>query len=45
MNRKETLQLLRQHKAELSKRYDVSNLSLFGSIVPRFLMGVMFLYT
>ncbi len=31
MNRKETLQLLRQHKAELIKRYDVNYLSLFGS--------------
>jgi len=33
MNRNETLELLRQHKAELMKRYDVSQLSLFGSTV------------
>jgi len=33
MNRNETLQLLRQHKAELIKRYDVHQLSLFGSTV------------
>jgi len=32
MNSNETLQILRQHKAELTKRYDVSSLSLFGSI-------------
>ncbi len=31
MNSNETLQLLRQHKAELIKRYDVNYLSLFGS--------------
>ena len=31
MNSNETLQILRQHKAELIKRYDVNHLSLFGS--------------
>lgn len=31
MDRKKTLQLLRQHKSELMKRYDVHQLSLFGS--------------
>ena len=31
MNSNETLQILRQHKAELIKRYDVKHLSLFGS--------------
>ncbi len=31
MNRTETLQLLRQHKSELIKLYDVKTLSLFGS--------------
>ncbi len=33
MNRNDTLQLLRQHKVELMQRYDVSQLSLFGSTV------------
>ncbi len=33
MNRNDTLKLLRQHKAELMQRYDVSQLSLFGSTV------------
>jgi len=33
MNRNKALQLLRQHKAELIKRYDVNQLSLFGSTV------------
>lgn len=33
MNRNKALQLLRQHKAELMKRYDVNQLSLFGSAV------------
>jgi len=33
MNRDDTLQMLRQHKAELMKRYDVNQLSLFGSTV------------
>ncbi len=33
MNRNDTLQILRQHKAELMKRYDVNQLSLFGSTV------------
>ncbi len=31
MNSNEALKLLRQHKAELIKRYDVNYLSLFGS--------------
>ena len=31
MNSNETLQILRQHKAELKKRFDVNSLSLFGS--------------
>ena len=31
MNSNETLQLLREHKAELIKCYDVNHLSLFGS--------------
>ncbi len=31
MNRNKALQLLRQHKAELIKLYDVKTLSLFGS--------------
>ena len=31
MNSNETLQLLREHKAELIKHYDVNHLSLFGS--------------
>ncbi|VAW57989.1 Nucleotidyltransferase domain protein, BT0168 group [hydrothermal vent metagenome] len=33
MNRNDTLQILRRHKAELMKRYDVNQLSLFGSTV------------
>ena len=33
MNKNETLQLLRQHKAELVRRFDVAELSLFGSTV------------
>jgi predicted nucleotidyltransferase len=31
MNRNKILRLLRQHKAELMQRYDVNQLSLFGS--------------
>jgi len=31
MNSNETLKILRQHKSELIKRYDVNHLSLFGS--------------
>lgn len=31
MKSKETIKLLRQHKAELTKRFDVHHLSLFGS--------------
>ena len=31
MNSNETLQLLREHKVEIIKRYDVNHLSLFGS--------------
>jgi len=33
MNKNDTLQILRQHKAELMKHYDVNQLSLFGSTV------------
>ena len=33
MNRNDTLQILRRHKAELMKRYDVNQLLLFGSTV------------